>query len=160
MREEDQTRPEVQGFDCGAEEYALPVATFLASGQAWEHQRSGESQTWVVEENDYIVGYANLFRASLSYPKWNGKEKIPALGIAWLGVAKEQQQRGIATFILESIIVAANSDLSLSRVYLLVDIRNPAIALYRRLGFVEHPTRPYSLQDGTTHLRMTLALIR
>ena len=160
LREDDQQRPEIQQFDCGPEAYSQPVKAFLTSGQAWLAHKSGDSQTWVTEENGRVTGYANIFRTSLSYPKWNGKVKVPALGIAWLGVARNQQRRGLATFMLQSIIIAANDDPSLALVYLLVDVRNPAISLYRNLGFVDHPTRPNALQDGAEHLRMTLTLVR
>src|SRR6185312_9325654 len=99
-----------------------------------------------MEVDGRIARFANIRKRPLSYPKWNGKRKIPVLEVAWLGVAREFQRRGLGKFMLMSLIVGANNDPSVDKVYLLVHEANPAINLYRAVGFVPHPTAPPYIQ--------------
>jgi ribosomal protein S18 acetylase RimI-like enzyme len=160
MREGDQSRPDVAGFDCGHEPYSWPVAEALTSGEAWATHQSGIGQTWLMEVDGRIAGFVNTRKHPLSYPKWNGKRRIPVLEVAWIGVSRDFQRRGLATFMLRSIIIEANDDPSVDKVYLLVHEDNPFIARYRELGFYPHPTAPLHEENGAKHLRMLLDLAR
>lgn len=158
MREEDRTHPDVVHFDCGEDEWAREVAAFLVSGQAWEEHGSGLSQTWVLEAGTHIAGFVTLVKRQLSYPKWNGKRKVPSLLVAFIAVGTRFQKQGYAKSMLQSIIVTAYDDPKLALVYLLVDERNPAVGLYRDLGFTEHPTWPVHEDEPRRYLRMTLGV--
>ena len=160
--EHDLSRPDIAEFSCGDDPWQVKVATFLRSGRAWEVHQTGESETLIFEDTvgGEVVGFANVFPDVKSWPKWNGKRRMPCLHIAWIAVAARHQGRGYGREIIEELAARA-IEADQSGLYLLVDTRNEdAIRFYARLGFREFGGANLYRddEDGSENLRLFLPL--
>jgi putative acetyltransferase len=83
-------------------------------------------------------------------------------GSIGMGIAVAWQGRGIGSRLLAELLEVADNWMNLRRVELTVYIDNaPAIALYRKFGFVEEGTlRDYALRDGEFADVLSMARLR
>jgi len=105
------------------------------------------SRLWVVEEKGRILGYICF---------WIILDEVHLANIA---VAPEHRRRGLASFMLRVMLRYARCRRA-RRVLLEVRERNrPALALYRKFGFVQDGRRPgYYSDTGEDALLLSLRL--
>jgi len=110
--------------------------------------------TLVAMHQDQVIGSASI-------------EQFPRLrrshaGSIGMGVAVAWQGRGIGSRLLAELLEIADNWMNLRRVELTVYTDNqPAIALYRKFGFVEEGTlRDYAFRDGVFADVLSMARLR
>ena len=104
---------------------AATIAAFLAQQAAAQHAHYichyADAEWWVLEEGARLVGRLILAR-------WSHDHRI-----ADIALLPEARGRGLGTAILADVI--AEADAAGARVSIHVEKTNPAMRLYRRLGF-------------------------
>jgi len=124
---------------------------------SWRYRQGGADSTdwsWVAVEDESVVGAMGAYPVSLSKAEWGTDEgeakernalfsglqammREDAFHIARLGVLSEARRRGIAQALIKQAEIATReADLSLLTLIVWAD-NDPALALYRGLGFVE-----------------------
>lgn len=96
--------------------------------------------------NNQLVGIAGLQREA--------QRKLAHKAFVWgVYVAPESRRQGVAEQLLRAAVEHARREFSVRQINLGVNTRNaPAIALYKRLGFVEFGLeRGYLCHAGTLH---------
>ncbi|MDR6229610.1 putative acetyltransferase [Pseudomonas sp. SORGH_AS199] len=119
----------------------LPYQT----AEQWRQRQSAEREgrvTLVALQQGRVVGSASLEQQ----PRIR-RQHCGAIG---MGVARDCQGQGIGTQLLTALLDLADNWMNLQRVELTVFSDNePALALYRKLGFEEEGLlRRYALRDG------------
>jgi putative acetyltransferase len=106
------------------------------------------------ERDGRIVGTAGLHPMSL--PSQIRRRHVANLGIS---VASDAQGQGVGTALMQAMCDYADRWIGLLRLELTVYVDNaPAIALYRRFGFVaEGCLRGYAMRDGRLVDALTMA---
>ncbi|ASL42812.1 Spermine/spermidine acetyltransferase [Burkholderia sp. AD24] len=108
---------------------------------AWHERRLGKGVTVGAWLDGQLVGHAGLS----VYPR--ARSHGAELGIC---VHDAYHGRGVGTALVQALVDSADGALGLRRIELTVFADNvPAIALYRKFGFVEEGrSRGYALRDG------------
>ncbi|MFM0649667.1 GNAT family N-acetyltransferase [Paraburkholderia bryophila] len=108
---------------------------------AWHERRLGKGVTVGAWLDGQLVGHAGLS----VYPR--ARAHGAELGIC---VHDAYHGRGVGTALVRALVDSADGALGLRRIELTVYADNaPAIALYRKFGFVEEGrSRGYALRDG------------
>ena len=121
---------------------------------ALQAQNSGSARTFVVAEDDRIVGYYSLtvgqvdtLQAPERIHKGMGKYPIPVVILARLAVSIRHQGRGIGRGLLQdavrrTLLIANQAGL---RVLLAHPLDDDASRFYLRFGFVASPLREKQL---------------
>jgi GNAT superfamily N-acetyltransferase len=146
----------VDGFDCGEDH----LNTWLRR-RARRNQADGSSRTWVVADDDRVVGFyassaAVLLHASATRrAARNQPDPLPALLLGRLAVDRKHQGRGLGAallkhFLLKSIEIA---DVTGVRVLLVHAKDQSAAAFYQRYGFEPSPIDDLTLMLLVKDLR-------
>jgi predicted N-acetyltransferase YhbS len=139
----------VESFDCGK-----PVLNEWLARHARQAQASGSAKTFVVTDDDRVVGYFSLtvgqgdaLEAPERIRKGMGHYPIPVVILARLAVSIQDQGRGIGRGLLQDAVrrtlgIAEQAGI---RALLTHPIDEEAAGCYRRFGFVPSPVREQQL---------------
>ena len=148
-----------KGFDCGE-----PVLNDWLKHRALKNEDSGASRTFVISQDDNVVGYYVLATGSVIHKdapskiKRNMPEPVPVMVLGRLAVDKNAQSMGIGRgllkdAILRTITVAKQAGIKALLVHALSD---EARKFYLQCGFIESPLDPMllmiTLKDAQHHL--------
>ena len=129
----------LQGFDCGEAE----LNDFLIR-YAKQNEAKGISRTFVLREDDKVVGFYTLASALIQFehlPDTLAKRlpcyPAPAIRIARLAVSKDKQGSGFGATLLKLalrriLLIAVNAGVA----FVLVDSKPNAKGFYEHFGFV------------------------
>ncbi|MBT3259235.1 MAG: GNAT family N-acetyltransferase [Deltaproteobacteria bacterium] len=138
-----------ESFDCGK-----PVMNEWLLRHALQAQNSGSARTFVVAEDDRVVGYYSLtvgqvdtLQAPERIRKGMGQYPIPLVILARLAVSIRHQGRGIGRGLLQDVIrrtllIAEQAGI---RALLAHPIDDDASRFYLRFGFMTSPLREKQL---------------
>ena len=137
-----------EGFDCGE-----PVLNDWLKRRALKNEDSGASRTFVIIQDDNVVGYYVLATGSVihkdapSKVKRNMPEPIPVMVLGRLAVDKNAQSMGIGRgllkdAILRTVTVSKQAGIKVLLVHALSD---KARKFYLQCGFIESPLDPMVL---------------
>jgi predicted N-acetyltransferase YhbS len=147
-------------FDCGD-----PILDDWLKHTALKNESKGSSRTFVVCENDTVVGYYALATGSVERNDATGNvrrnmpEPIPVMVLGRLAVDKKYQSQGIGRGMLKDAIlrvigVAKQAGI---RAILVHAISDEAKLFYMRQGFRESPTNDMTLmitlEEALRHAR-------
>ena len=148
-----------EGFDCGE-----TVLNDWLKRRALKNEDIGASRTFVVCQDDNVVGYYVLATGSVMHKdapskiKRNMPEPVPVMVLGRLAVDKSAQSMGIGRgllkdAILRTITVAEQAGIKALLVHALSD---EARKFYLQCGFIESPLDPMllmiTLKDAQHHL--------
>lgn len=140
---------QLDGFDCGK-----PALNDWLLRHARQAQGSGSARTFVVADNDRVLGYFSLTVGqidTLDAPerirKGMGRYPLPVVILARLAVSAQGQGRGIGFGLLQDAIrrtqlIAEQAGI---RAMLTHPIDEEAARFYIRFGFVASPLREQQL---------------
>ena len=89
--------------------------------------------------DDKPCGAANLYLQTI--------EKLKHQALFVILVGEKYRGKGIGTFLLKELFKKARYEFNIEILHLEVYENNPAISLYKRLGFKEYGTHPKYLKD-------------
>ncbi len=151
----------LEGFDCGK-----PALNDWLLRHARQAQGSGSAKTFVVADDDRVVGYFSLTVGqvdTLDAPdrirKGMGQYPVPVVILARLAVSLEDQGRGIGFGMLQdairrTLLIAEQAGI---RAMLTHPIDEEAARFYSRFGFVASPLREQQLllllKDARKYMR-------
>jgi GNAT superfamily N-acetyltransferase len=142
-------RHRLEGFDCGKP----PLDDWLAR-HARQAQSGGSAKTFVVCENDRVVGYYSLtvgqvdvLDAPERVRKGMGQYPIPVVVLARMAVCRRDQRRGIGVGLLQDAIrrTLSIAEQAGIRAMLTHPIDEDAARFYARFGFIASPLREQQL---------------
>ena len=144
---------------------------------SWRYRQGGADSTdwsWIAEEDGAVIGAMGAYPVSLSKLEWGTDEgeakerndhfvglqalmRDDAFHIARLGVLPQARRRGVAqTLIAEAEAATREAGLSLLTLIVWAD-NDPALALYRGLGFTERDSTEIAAHPRLTrHGKMLL----
>jgi len=136
------------GFDCGE----LVLNDWLIK-RALKNENSGASRTFVVCQNNRVVGYYVLATGSVMHKQAPSKvrrnmpEPVPVMILGRLAVSKDMQSAGLGRGLLRDTIlrtlgVSKQAGIKTLLVHVLSDA---AHKFYRQCGFIESPLDPMVL---------------
>lgn len=151
----------LEGFDCGK-----PALNDWLLRHARQAQGSGSAKTFVVADDDRVVGYFSLTVGqidTLDAPerirKGMGQYPVPVVILARLAVSAQDQGRGIGFGMLQdairrTLLIAEHAGI---RAMLTHPIDAEAARFYTRFGFITSPLREQQLllllKDARKHIR-------
>lgn len=139
----------LEGFDCGK-----PALNDWLLRHARQAQGSGSAKTFVVADDDRVVGYFSLTVGqvdTLDAPerirKGMGQYPVPVVILARLAVSAQDQGRGIGFGMLQdairrTLLIAEHAGI---RAMLTHPIDAEAARFYTRFGFITSPLREQQL---------------
>lgn len=139
----------LEGFGCGK-----PALDDWLVRHARQAQNSGSARTFVVADDDLVVGYFSLTVGqidTLDAPerirKGMGQYPLPVVILARLAVSRQDQGRGIGFGLLQdairrTMLIAEQAGI---RAMLTHPIDDEATRFYTRFGFVVSPVREQQL---------------
>jgi predicted N-acetyltransferase YhbS len=139
----------LEGFDCGK-----PALNDWLLRHARQAQGSGSAKTFVVADEDRVVGYFGLnvgqidtMEAPERICKGMGQYPLPVVILARLAVSKHDQGRGIGFGLLQdairrTMLIAEQAGI---RAMLTHPIDEEAAKFYTRFGFIASPLREQQL---------------
>ena len=140
---------QIDGFDCGK----LALNDWLIR-YARQAQGSGSAKTFVVADDDRVVGYFSLtigqvdtLEAPERISKGMGQYPIPVVILARLAVSAQDQGKGIGMGMLKeairrTLLIAEHAGI---RAMLTHPIDEAASKFYTRFGFIGSPLRENQL---------------
>lgn len=143
------TRHRLETFDCGK-----PTLNDWLVRHARQAQASGSAKTFVVSDDDRVVGYFSLtvgqidvLDAPVRIGKGMGNYPIPVVILARLAVATQDQGRGIGVGLLQdairrTLVIAEQAGI---RALMTHPIDEDAARFYTRFGFMASPLRERQL---------------
>ena len=141
-------RHQLVRFDCGE-----PSLDDWLKRRAAKNQANGSSRTYVVCEDDAVVGYYCLAAGAIGHADApppmtrNRPDPIPVLVLGRLAIHKEYHLKGIGTALLNDAIRRAIQAAEIAGVTALLvhAISEQARRFYRSRGFIESPVKPMTL---------------
>jgi GNAT superfamily N-acetyltransferase len=135
-------------FDCGE----ASLDDWLKR-RAAKNQTNGSSRTYVVCEQDTVIGYYCLAAGAIGHAdapatmKRNRPDPVPVLMLGRLAIHKDHHQKGIGTALLNDAIRRAIEAANIAGVTALLvhAISEQAKRFYLSRGFVESPVKPMTL---------------
>lgn len=139
----------LEGFDCGK-----PALTDWLLRHARQAQGSGSAKTFVVADDDRVMGYFSLTVGqidTLDAPgrirKGMGQYPLPVVVLARLAVSQPDQGRGIGFGLLQdairrTMLIAEQAGI---RAMLTHPFDEEAARFYTRFGFIASPLREQQL---------------
>ncbi len=140
---------QLHSFDCGK-----PALNDWLTRHSRQAQSSGSAKTYVVTDDERIVGYFSLtvgqidmLEAPERARKGMGGYPLPVVILARLAVSLTDQGRGIGTGLLQDAIrrTLVIADQAGVRALLTHPIDDNAARFYRRFGFEPSPAREQQL---------------
>ena len=146
-------------FDCGE-----PVLNDWLRKRALKNENSGASRTFVVCQDNNVIGYYVLATGSVMHQhapskvRRNMPEPIPVMILGRLAVSKHMQSAGLGRGLLKDAILRT---LGVSRqagirALLVHALSDSAHKFYRQCGFVESPIDTMvlmiTLKDAANHI--------
>jgi GNAT superfamily N-acetyltransferase len=148
------------GFDCTDDALNLYLKKF-----ALANHTSGAAATFVLAQDDLVIGYYSLAATSISYEEAPSRAKaglprhpIPAILLARLAVDHSQQGRKLGSMLIKhamqrTLKVAEEVGVRM----MLIDAKNERVAnLYERIGFSRFENDPLKLYMLRTDLQKHL----
>ena len=150
---------DIEPFDCGE-----PVLNDWLKKRALKNENSGASRTFVVCQDNHVVGYYVLATGSVMHQQAPSKvrrnmpEPIPVMVLGRLAVSQHMQSTGIGRGLLRDAIlrtlgVSKQAGIKALLVHALTDA---AHKFYTQCGFIESPLDPMvlmiTLKDAEHHL--------
>jgi GNAT superfamily N-acetyltransferase len=135
-------------FECGE-----PSLDDWLKRRAAKNQTNGSSRTYVVCEQDTVVGYYCLAAGAIgradapATTKRNRPDPVPVLMLGRLAIHKSHHQQGIGTALLNDAIGRAIEAARIAGVTALLvhAISEQAKRFYLSRGFIESPVKPMTL---------------
>jgi len=139
----------LDGFDCGE-----PALNDWLLRHARQAQGSGSAKTFVVADDDHVVGYFSLtvgqidtLEAPERIRKGMGQYPVPVVILARLAVSQQAHGQGIGTGLLRdairrTMLIAEQAGI---RAMLTHPIDEDAARFYTRFGFIASPLREQQL---------------
>jgi predicted N-acetyltransferase YhbS len=139
----------LDGFDCGK-----PALNDWLLRHARQAQGSGSAKTFVVADDDHVVGYFSLtvgqidtLEAPERIRKGMGQYPVPVVILARLAVSQQAHGQGIGTGLLRdairrTMLIAEQAGI---RAMLPHPIDEDAARFYTRFGFIASPLREQQL---------------
>ena len=135
-------------FDCGE-----PSLDDWLKRRAAKNQANGSSRTYVVYEDEAVVGCYCLAAGAIGHADApspmtrNRPDPIPVLVLGRLAIHKEYHLKGIGTALLNDAIRRAIQAAEIAGVAALLvhAISEQALRFYRSRGFIESPVKPMTL---------------
>jgi predicted N-acetyltransferase YhbS len=140
---------DLEGFDCGK-----PTLDDWLLRHARQAQGSGSARTFVVADDDRVIGYfsltvgqINVLDAPDRIRKGMGQYPIPVVILARLAVSQAEQGRGVGIGLLQdairrTLLIAEQAGI---RALLTHPIDTDAARFYARFGFIASPLREQQL---------------
>ena len=150
---------DTESFDCGE-----PVLNDWLKKRALKNENSGASRTFVVCQDNHVVGYYVLATGSVMHKEAPSKvrrnmpEPVPVMVLGRLAVSKQMQSAGVGRGLLRDAIlrtlgVSKQAGIKALLVHALSDA---AHKFYRQCGFIESPLDSMvlmiTLKDAEHHL--------
>ena len=141
-------RHQLAAFDCGE-----PSLDDWLRRRAARNQSNGSSRTYVVCEDETVIGYYCLAAGAIGHAeapstmKRNRPDPVPGRVLGRLAIRKDHHQRGIGTALLNDAIRRAIQTAEIAGVVALLvhAISEQARRFYLSRGFVESPVKPMTL---------------
>ena len=160
----DEISPELLGFDCGDEPYAIEVAQWIQGRPAEAYDSLPRSladgtRVWVYrDEAQQIVGYAALGATTWRWPPPSGEKQTMSI-IPWFGIHKNFHGKptGVAqherySYQMMGHLIARARETGNEFVVLFVEAHNDrAKRFYENVGFV-------TIDERKGYLRMVMNL--
>ena len=135
-------------FDCGE-----PSLDDWLKRRAAKNQANGSSRTYVVCEQDTVIGYYGLSAGAIGHAdapatmKRNRPDPVPVLMLGRLAIHRHHHQKGIGTALLNDAIRRAIEAANIAGVTALLvhAISEQAKRFYLSRGFIESPVKPMTL---------------
>jgi len=149
----------VESFDCGE-----TVLNDWLKKRALKNENSGASRTFVVCQDNHVVGYYVLATGSIMHKEAPSKvrrnmpEPVPVMVLGRLAVSKHMHSAGVGRGLLKDAILRTLgvSKQAGIKALLVHAISDAAHKFYRQCGFMESPLDPMvlmiTLKDAEHHL--------
>ncbi len=109
----------------------------------WKYYITKKS-IFTILSNKQVCGVVNLYL--------NEFKKMKHQCLFAIIIAKEFRGKGIGKYFLEEIIKKAKNDFSIEQLHLEVYENNPAIHLYKKLGFEIYGEHKHSLKENNKYI--------
>ena len=155
---------EVSAFDCGREELNVWLKR-----HALTSQRSDSAQSYVLCEQDSVIGYYALVAGSVDREEAPGRiakgmprHPIPVLLLARLAVDRSHHGRGVGALLLRDALhrAASGAEIIGARALLVNAKDDDARAFYERYDFEPSPVHPLQMFLLMKDLRAALKRTR
>ncbi len=103
----------------------------------------GDVVAVVAEEDGRVVGLCDVHRT-------RPKSELSHVGVLGITIRKEYRDRGIGTAMIEKALELSRDKFEIVRLDVFT-VNSRAIALYRKLGFVEYGIFPASVKRGSRY---------
>lgn len=121
--------------------------------RALKNLANGSSRTYVICENDAVIGYYCLAAGAIGHSqapsamRRNRPDPIPVLVLGRLAIHIDHHQRGLGTALLRDAILRSIQAAEIAGVTALLvhAISENAKRFYRSRGFVESPVKPMTM---------------
>lgn len=138
----------LDGFACGIDS----LDDWLKK-RAYPNQISGASRTYVVKENDNVIGYYCLASGALalnsapSAIRRNMPDPVPLAILGRFAIDKSHQNKGLGVALLQDAVIrtAQAADILGIRGLLVHALSDDVKAFYQHHGFIASPTQPMTL---------------
>lgn len=142
---------DLAGFDCGE-----PSLNQWLISHARKNQGKGASRTYVLTDDQCVIGYFSLSNGHISRVVAPGRisrnmpEPIPVIIMGRLAVHIDHQHRGLGSDLLRDAFLRARkaSEISAARALLIHALNNKAKQFYLHHGFFESPVDPLTLMHS------------
>ena len=142
------TRHQLELFDCGE-----PILNDWLIVHARQAQASGSAKTFIVTDDDYVVGYysltvgqINALEAPERARKGMGRYPLPVVILTRLAVSREYHGRGIGRGLLQDAIRRTLAIAEQAGVRAMLTHPLPGAAgFYERFGFIPSPLKENQL---------------
>ncbi len=137
-----EVRNQLKDFDCGNEDLNIYLKCF-----AYQNDKSGIGKTFVLFDNNKLVGFVTLCSASIAFKELPKNIKlprypIPAIKIARLAVDKRFQGKGYGKELLRhSLDKIATLSEFIGVKFVTVDAKEESKPFYEKYGFVALPNK-------------------
>jgi len=142
---------DLAGFDCGE-----PSLNRWLTGRAHKNEKAGASRTYVLTDDQCVIGYFSLSNGHVSRAvapgpvSRNMPELIPVIIMGRLAVHIDYQHRGLGSALLRDAFLRARkaSEISAARALLIHALNDKAKQFYLHHGFFESPVDTLTLMHS------------
>lgn len=133
------TKKDLESFSCGN----IELDKFLKK-YAFDNDFSGYGKTFLLEDDNKIVGFFTLCSASIRFQEFPiqkstniPKYPIPCIKIARLGVDKKKQHNGYGKELLkQAFLKILNVSTTIGIKLIVVDAKESSASFYEKYGFL------------------------